>query len=107
MRDGMKGQEVVEARRLERAGLPPHWRDVRDWSIEKRQCHRAWVHDVQSLLNSMAQQLSASLERYPRPEYPPGTRQRFLLSQSRVRLPPISTHHLPHGTTTNPLPRVS
>ncbi|KAK1886065.1 SPX and EXS domain containing protein 5 [Dissostichus eleginoides] len=48
------------------ACLPEQWRDVRAWSIEKRQNHRMWVADVEGVLRSMERQLNASLEKYPR-----------------------------------------
>ena len=35
----MRGQKEAEASRLARVSLPTHWRDVRDWSMEKRQSH--------------------------------------------------------------------
>ncbi|KAL7890880.1 hypothetical protein AOLI_G00003560 [Acnodon oligacanthus] len=76
-----------ESRALANAGLPAHWRDVREWSMEKRQSYAMWVLDVESVLNSMARQLHVSLKKYPRQEHDGG----LSSSPTRRRLP---SHHL-------------
>ncbi|KAF7711071.1 hypothetical protein HF521_000082 [Silurus meridionalis] len=58
-----------DTRAVAEVSLPPHWRDVREWSMEKRQSYAMWVLNVESLLSSMARQLQDSLEKYPRQEH--------------------------------------
>ncbi|XP_077380528.1 uncharacterized protein LOC144020685 isoform X2 [Festucalex cinctus] len=48
------------------ACFPQHWRDLREWSIEKRQDHRMWVLHMQAVIRSTERKLNASLEKFPR-----------------------------------------
>ncbi|GAA6066633.1 uncharacterized [Tachysurus ichikawai] len=67
-----------ESRTVANISLPPHWRDVREWSMERRQSYDMWVLDIENLLDSMARQLQDSLEKFPRQEH-----DRFTSSQSK------------------------
>ncbi|XP_064857627.1 uncharacterized protein LOC115142592 [Oncorhynchus nerka] len=69
------------------ARLPGHWRDVREWSIEKRPSHRMWVQDVEHVLGSTARQLCASLDKYPHHE--PGDGQTTSPLPSKTGFPPV------------------
>ncbi|KAG7327010.1 hypothetical protein KOW79_010411 [Hemibagrus wyckioides] len=71
--------------------IPPHWRDVREWSMERRQSYAMWVLDVENLLDSMARQLQDSLEKLPRREHD----DRFTSSQIKRRPSHLSALTLP------------
>lgn len=49
-----------QERRVANAGLPEHWRDVREWSIEKRQSHRVRLSLVSEPVLSVGFSLSFS-----------------------------------------------
>ncbi|KAL6110245.1 uncharacterized protein ACO6RY_19365 [Pungitius sinensis] len=72
------------------ARLPEHWRDVREWSMEKRQSHRMWVADVEAVLRSMERQLNASQEKSSYKRSLPGVMSSISFEPQQVSLPPTS-----------------